>query len=182
MAQWSPVMRWERCQAPFRGEKRARHRVRVLSKARRIGPEQTRTRGNMAPHRACLNIVPEPAHRQLTTPSKRTRAGASFGACLALFFVRRKRCLATLGKADEGIKPGGRPPACHRRGRSRPRFPRATAPMMRRWVAKGGPGGRCQKKGGTRRGCHPSCIGLVSATNYSVYDVLNSMPSRDLGS
>ncbi len=32
-------------------------------------------------------------------------------------------------------RPRGRPPAQHRRGRSPPRFPQATTPMVRRWAA-----------------------------------------------
>ena len=41
--------------------------------------------------------------------------------------------------------PRGRPPACHRRGRSPSIVLLATAPMVRRWVAGGGPEGRCSR-------------------------------------
>ncbi len=50
----------------------------------------------------------------------------------------------------------GRPPAYHRRGRSPPRLPRATTPMVRRWVAgtpmrHGDPEGRCRGHGPRQR-------------------------------
>jgi hypothetical protein len=75
----------------------------------------------------------------------RTRA-----RCLALFSSDEKvpgtAPIASLGARARLFNPRGRPPAPHRRGRSPSIHPRATAPMGRRWDARGtsrgGPEGR----------------------------------------
>ena len=85
-----------------------------------------KARGNdRSPGRAGLDIVPAPNSQQRAAP-------------------RTMSCRATLavGRSGTALHVGGRPPAYRRRGHNPTRYTRATTPMVRRWVAAGGPEGR----------------------------------------
>ena len=89
-------------------------------------------------------------HRAGNDPPAPRRVDRTRARCLALFSFDEKvpgtAPIAFLGARNGPSKPRCRPPACHRRGRSPTRCHRATAPMGRRWDARGtnrgGPEGR----------------------------------------
>ena len=74
----------------------------------------------------------------------------------------------------------GRPPACHRRGRSPPSHLLATAPMVRRWAARGksrgGPEGRRSR---TPRGSSPACDDVPLSLGHATPPATCLMGRRD---
>ena len=110
----------------------ARHRARATSMSWVVlmNPARAnclRARGrHCSPGRAGLDIVPASAFRHPPHPAQ-CHAGQP-------------------SREMVPVRPSlsrGRPPACHRRGRSPSIINLATAPMVRSWVAGGGPEGRC---------------------------------------
>ena len=135
----------------------ATHPCRVPSKVRRRGrPGHAKNRA----HRACRPCRFSFRLRFGNHPhSEKRQGGLPREARSGLLFRLR-----------------GRPPARHRRGRSPPRFPRATTPMVRRWSAEtpqrhSGPEGRGrenQKTGQRPRQRQESVAGIRDRSQLQV--------------